>query len=415
MTAPETRSVLAALEADGAPARFVGGCVRDTLMKRPVRDIDIATPESPARVMALLARANVRAVPTGIAHGTITAVVDGKHFEITTLRRDVETFGRRARVAFTDDWIEDAARRDFTINALFLDAEGRVFDPFDGLADMEAGRVRFVGDARTRIEEDVLRLLRFFRFFAHLDRPPPDADALAACKDMAAKLPMLSGERVRTEMLKLLEAPDPAATLRLMADEDILSHVLAEAENFPRLAALAEIERDVLKRAPDALLRLGAALAGGRGASSAAAERLRLSNKERERLVAMADADEPAPPSLSGCDLRRRLYRQGAMRFADRLLLDWAEARARGAADDRAWAALLARAQAWTPPALPIKGEDAVKMGVPPGPAVGRLVKAVEAWWADADFRPGRDACLARLQALAAEGQADGGRNENEG
>lgn len=413
MTAPETQAVLAALEADGAPARFVGGCVRDTLMNRPVRDIDIATPKSPERVMALLARADIRAIPTGIDHGTVTAVKDGKHFEITTLRRDVETFGRRARVAFTDDWMADAARRDFTMNALFLDASGRVFDPFDGLKDIEAGRVRFVGTGRTRIEEDVLRLLRFFRFFAHFDRPPPDVEALAACKELAPKLPTLSGERVRAEILKLLEAPDPAATLALMAGEGILAHVLPEANAFARLAALTAIEREVLVRPPDALLRLGAVLAGAAPAAAAVAERLKFSNKERDRLVAVADTDSRLSPAIAERDVRLLVYREGAARLADRVRLAWADERVGGHADDRAWAALLARAESWTPPDLPIKGEDAVKMGVPPGPAVGRLVKAVEAWWADADFRPNRDACLRRLEALAIEERRTGGVREN--
>jgi poly(A) polymerase len=414
MTAPATRAVVAALEADGAPARFVGGCVRDTLMGRPVRDIDIATPESPERVTALLARAGIRAVPTGIAHGTVTAVKGGKPFEVTTLRRDVETFGRHARVAFTDDWTEDAARRDFTINALFLDVAGRVFDPVDGLADIEARRVRFVGDARTRIEEDVLRLLRFFRFFAHFDRPPPDAEALVACKEMAPKLPSLSGERVRAELLKLLEALAPAATLALMAEEGILTHVLAEARDFPRLAALVRIERDVLARPADPLLRLGGVLDGG---AAAVAARLRLSNKERDRLIGMeqtdmAEAEEAPSRAFDDRALHRAIYVQGAECFADRLLLAWAGEAARGDTDDSAWAALLARAEAWPPPPLPIKGEDAVKMGVAPGPEVGRLVKAVEAWWIEEDFGPDRAACLARLETLVAESNPASGASQ---
>jgi poly(A) polymerase len=425
MTAAPTRAVMAALAAGGAEARFVGGCVRDTLMAafggrtEVVRDIDIATDAEPQRVMELLKRAHIKAVPTGIEHGTVTAVVDGKPFEITTLRRDVETFGRRARVAFTDDWAEDAARRDFTINAMFLAADGRVFDPFGGLDDIATGRVRFVGDAKARIEEDVLRLLRYFRFYAHFDRPPPDEAALAACKALAPKLPTLSGERVHAELLKLLAADDPAATLDLMAREGILDHVLPEAENIPRLAALTVIDHQVLLREPDPLLRLAAALAGGADEAMAVAARLRLSNKERERLVA-AMSGAPIVPPLAERAARRLLHRLGRARFVDHLLVNWAEARLHedahhaeetgegGTLDDTPWLALYEQARGWTPVTFPIKGEDALKCGVPPGPAVGELIKAVEEWWADEDFRPGRDACLAQLKALIDSSSAAG-------
>src|SRR5713226_4802519 len=196
-----TRAVLAALGAGGAVVRFVGGCVRDALLGRAIGDIDIATPDLPETVLTLLEAASIKAVPTGIAHGTITAVVPPRHFEITSLRRDVETFGRHARVAFTDDWAADAARRDFTMNALFLDAEGQVFDPVGGLEDLRAGRVRFVGDAEARIREDVLRLLRFYRFHAHYGRGEADEAARAACRALAHLLPGLSGDRIAAELL----------------------------------------------------------------------------------------------------------------------------------------------------------------------------------------------------------------------
>jgi poly(A) polymerase len=416
MTADDTRAVIAALEADGAEARFVGGCVRDTLMLtllgrgRDARDIDIATPEPPRRVVDLLTAAGIRAVPTGFEHGTVTAVVDGKPFEITTLRRDVETFGRRAKVAFTDDWREDAARRDFTMNAMFLSADGRVYDAFGGLDDLKIGRVRFVGDPRERIEEDVLRLLRYFRFYAHFDRPPPDAAALAACKAMASKLHSLSGERVHAELFKLLEAHDPAATLTVMEREGILAHLLPEAGGFARLKALTSIEIEILGQAPDALLRLAATLEGGGPVTIDVAVRLRLSNRERARLAQLATS-APIAPDVGERAARRMLQRMGAERFRDHVLLNWANAKAAQAKagdvavaehpDDRAWRSLVNLAAGWKPAVFPLTGDDALRLGIPQGPDLGETLKAVEEWWADEDFRPDREACLAQLKALA--------------
>src|SRR5215470_372141 len=255
MTAPETAAVMAALSAAGGEARFVGGCVRDALLGRKVRDVDIATHEPPERVMNLLARAGIKAIPTGIKHGTVTAVIGGRHFEITTLRRDVETYGRHARVEYTDDWEADAARRDFTMNALFCSV--------DGTAE--------------RIREDVLRLLRFFRFHAHYGKPPPDPPALAACSALAHLLPTLSGERVCSETLKLLSAPQPAEVIELMRASGVLAHFLPEATRIDRLRALIAAEgaalRDLVPR-PDPVRRLGALLDGSEASALAVATRL---------------------------------------------------------------------------------------------------------------------------------------------
>ncbi|KAF0137295.1 MAG: poly(A) polymerase [Rhodospirillaceae bacterium] len=242
LTHPATRRVIAALTAEGGEVRFVGGCVRDALLQRSVNDIDLATPERPELVLARLAQASLRALPTGLAHGTVTALVDGQTFEITTLRRDVACDGRRAVVAYTDNWAEDAARRDFTINALSADPAGSVYDPFDGLPDLHHGRVRFVGSPRTRIEEDVLRLLRYFRFHGWYGRPPPDREALAACRALAPRLATLSAERVRDELWKILLVPDPASMLLLMQGERVLAHVLPEAGAFGCLRLLAWFE-----------------------------------------------------------------------------------------------------------------------------------------------------------------------------
>ena len=256
MTCKSTTAVLAALAAAGAPARFVGGCVRDSLLDRPVQDVDIATPTPPDEVIWLLTEASIKAVATGLAHGTVTAVIGRAHFEITTLRRDVETDGRRAKVAFTKDWAADAARRDFTINALYLDPDGAIYDPTGGLADLRAGRVRFVGDAAARIREDYLRILRFFRFHAHYGRGEVDRAGLEACRALAAGVASLSGERLQGELLRLLGAADPTPVLRLMAAEGILAHILPEAIRIERLAGLIEVDRAV-----DPLRRLAALVA----------------------------------------------------------------------------------------------------------------------------------------------------------
>ncbi|MBF0394593.1 MAG: CCA tRNA nucleotidyltransferase, partial [Alphaproteobacteria bacterium] len=356
MDAPETRAVIAALRAEGAEVRFVGGCVRDAVLKRPIRDVDIATHDPPERVMLLLEQAGIRAVPTGIEHGTVTAVVGHAHFEVTTLREDVETFGRHARVEFTDDWAADAARRDFTINALFADPEGRIYDPFNGLQDLGAGRVRFVGDPTKRIEEDVLRLLRFFRFFAWYGRPPPDPYSLAACRHMAPLLPRLSGERVCGEILKLLLAPDPASVMVLMHGERVLPHVLPDAVDFGRLRVLCWLETRGLKRpevAPDAIRRLAAVLRVDGPGALVVADRLRLSNHQTKRLARLCAPPLIPDPAMTPTEARRALRRLGAEDFRDLALLAWAGHKAVEAlpapAETAAWTALLDQAAAWVP------------------------------------------------------------------
>ena len=405
MTASETRAVLAALTARGATVRFVGGCVRDAVLERAVKDVDLATPDEPETVMGLLEAAGIRAVPTGIKHGTVTAVIGPAQFEITTLRRDVETHGRHATVAFTDDWAGDAARRDFTINALYCDPDGTLYDPFGGLEDLRAGRVRFVGDARRRIEEDVLRLLRFFRIHSHHGRPPPDAGALAACREMAPALHRLSGERVRAELLRLLIAPHPADVLALMQETGVLEHVLPEAAGanaLPELCAVEAPEADGLRRLA-LLLRRGGAEGGG--GAEAVARRLRMSNAETRRLAAMV---EPAVAVAAGLDVRaqrRALYRVGSAPFADLVYLAWAEALARAPEDQvalaRAHGAMIETARAWESPKLPVKGADVVALGVERGPAVSRLLAAVEAWWEAGDYRASRSETLKKLGELA--------------
>ncbi|HIJ62449.1 MAG TPA: CCA tRNA nucleotidyltransferase [Rhodospirillaceae bacterium] len=408
MTDDATRAVVAALTADGAEVRFVGGCVRDAVLRRPIRDIDIATHDPPERVMLLLERAGMKAIPTGIEHGTVTAVTGRAHFEITTLRSDVETFGRHARVEFTDDWAIDAARRDFTINALFCRPDGSIFDPFNGLADLGAGRVRFVGDAGRRIDEDLLRLLRFFRFNAHYGRPPPDLTALAACRSRAHKLPTLSGERVSGEIFKLLQAPDPAGALLLMMGERVLGHLLPEIQDIGRLRILTFLEtRGIVHPwvAPDALRRLAAALTVDAAGARAVAARLKLSTRQSDRLTAMAAPAELPDPGLDAAAARRLLYRLGDARlFVDLLLLAWAGRKAVSgqtpAGETDRWRTLLDLATGWTPPVLPLRGQDILDLGVPRGPRIGALLAEIEGWWIDGDFSADRRRALERLRQL---------------
>ena len=395
MSAPSTRAVIAALEAKGGPgcARFVGGCVRNALVGRPIDDIDIATILTPDEVMAALTQAGVRHVPTGLEHGTVTAVADGRPYEVTTLRRDVETDGRRAVVAYTTDWGEDAERRDFRLNALYMDGEGRIYDPTgEGVQDALAGRIVFVGDAETRIREDYLRILRFFRFRAWFGRGAADAAGLAACAALKDGLERLSAERVSKELLKLLAAVDPRQAVGEMAQAGALAVILPEARPPDRLDALVGIQRGLGE--VDADLRLAALLPGDAEAAGAAAQRLRLSNAQRERLEAAAPADAEIGVSMTAADARRRLYLLGARTFEDRLLLAWAEQ----GGEDEAWRGLLRLARDWTRPKFPLTGHDAAAAGLRPGPEVGRALRRVERFWIEHDFQPSREALLEQLR-----------------
>ncbi|WP_287899953.1 CCA tRNA nucleotidyltransferase [Brevundimonas sp.] len=387
LRAASTRAVMAALAAAGGTdcARFVGGCVRNSLMGQPVDDIDIATRLRPEQTIQALKAAGLKAVPTGVEHGTVTGVSGHRPYEITTLRRDVETDGRRAVVAFTEDWAEDAARRDFRLNALYADAQGTVFDPTGGgLADAAAGRVVFVGEAETRIREDYLRILRFFRFYAWYGRGAPDTTGLAACARLKDGMARLSAERVSKELLKLLAAPDPRPALRAMTYSGVLAQILPEAEPPAMFEAMCALS-------PDPALRLSALLPEDEAAVRAAARRLRLSNALRDRLAVMVADGPPVAPGAAPAAARAALYRLGRAAFEDRL----ARAEAKGGGDG---APLRALAETWTPPRMPVGGRDLARLGVAPGPETGRLLKAFEADWIAADFPS--DGHEARLQAL---------------
>ena len=390
MAEPATLAVLGALSAGGVEARFVGGSVRDALLGRSIGDIDIATPAPPERVIELLEKTGIKVVPTGLAHGTVTAVVPPRHFEITTLRRDVETYGRRARVTFDADWAADAARRDFTINAIFLAPDGRIDDPVSGLSDLRARRVRFVGDPATRIAEDVLRLLRYYRFEARFGDGTGDARARIACRAAAHLLPTLSAERLAQELSKLLETPDPIPALQMMQEDGVLTVALPEARRLDRLWRLIEIEPEA-----DPLLRLAALIeVDGEGAAALAA-RLRFSNAWRERVQGLS-APWPLDPRGDIRAQRRALYRLGVERYRDVSLLMAAE----GRVSRTRLTELLDLARAWTPPVFPLAGRDVTALGVSPGERVGRLLAAVRDWWETSDFKADRAACLAHLTEL---------------
>ena len=383
MTDKASRALMAALKGD---ARYVGGCVRDTLLKRPIGDIDIATPLFPEEMMRRLAAAKIKAVPTGINHGTITAVTETRPYEITTLRRDVETFGRQARVAFPADWREDSARRDFTMNALYLDGEGEVFDYHDGVKDLRAGKVRFVGEPATRIREDVLRLLRFYRFHAWYGRGEADAAARAGCRASTPLLPTLSGERVQAELLKLLGAKDPLPSLTMMQEDGVFARILPKTRSLEVMARLIKLERRP-GPGPDALRRLAALIESG---GDALARKLKFSNADRERLDALG---ETVPLTSDATEQRRLLHRMRRDLYTDRMLLTAA------IADDTANVKkLLDAAAKWKPVTFPLRGADIAEAGVPEGPAIGKLLAEIEAWWEEGDFKATRKQCLAELQ-----------------
>jgi poly(A) polymerase len=397
---PETQAVFAALAARGHAARAVGGAVRNALAGRPVADIDIATDARPEQVMAAAESAGLRAVPTGLAHGTVTVVAGEHPYEITTLRQDVETHGRHATVAFTDDWAEDARRRDFTLNALYCGADGTVFDPLGGYPDLAARRVRFIGNARARIREDYLRIMRFFRLTADFAEGPADAESLAACVRERAGLAILSAERVRVELLRLLIAPRGPEIAALMQDYGLLPAVLGAAPRPTRIARLAAIEA-ALGLAPDAVLRLAALAVEVEEDAERLRDRLRLSNDEAARLERAArwrGADiGPASPEAAA---RVCLYRHGPAAYRERVLIAWT--RTSAAPDSEDWRRRLGLPERWQVPRFPIKGADVLAAGVEAGPRVGEILRAVEQWWVEGGFTADAAALRAKVAELAA-------------
>ena len=377
---PALQRLFATLAAAGGEGRVAGGAVRNALLGEPVTEVDVATTLSPEQVTAACTAAGMGVHPTGIEHGTVTVVVDHHPFEVTTLRHDIETDGRRAKVKFTDDWEADAQRRDFTMNALYCDARGTVHDFVGGWNDVQQRRVIFVGDPDQRIGEDYLRILRFFRFHARYGHGAPDAAGLEACTRLRAGLDGLSAERVRQEMFKLLAAPGAVETLKLMAAQGILSHLLPHTEEWGVLQRLP----------PDPLLRL-AVLAQD---PMAMPVRWRLSNHEARRLEAIVSLMPPSP-ALRPKEQRAVLYQYGAEAWRDLIRIAWA--RSGDALDDARWQELLELPDRWPIPSLPVAGRDLLSAGMSPGPEIGVMLKRLEDWWVASDFQPGRDELLKRL------------------
>lgn len=392
MTAPETVQVMAAL----GEARFVGGAVRNALLGAAVVDVDIAVPMPPEESLARLRKHGIKVVETGLKHGTVTAVAGHHAFEVTSLRRDVETDGRHATVAFTDDWAEDAARRDFTINALYATASGEIFDYATGVEDLIAGRVRFMGDPATRITEDYLRILRLFRFHAWYGKGEVDADGLRAAAAAKDKLKTLSAERIAKELLRLLEAGNPSPVLRMMAATGILSELLPGALQLPRLERLAEIEADNMFPR-DGVLRLAALLPDNGDAAHAVADALKLSNADRARLE-QALGMPSLPASLPAKAARLLLYRLGVARFRDKVLLAWAGSPR--SANALPWRMMLRMAETWERPRFALTGLDVMQAGVKEGPEVGRVLAQVEDWWAGGDFTATEAQLRAKLKSV---------------
>lgn len=389
---PALARIFELLNADGEEVRVVGGAVRNALMELPVSDTDLATTWAPDQVMARAEAAGIRAVPTGIDHGTVTLVIDGRGFEITTLRHDAETDGRRAKVNFGRDWQVDAERRDFTINALYADRTGKIIDLVSGLDDIETRTVRFIGNPDDRIAEDHLRILRYFRFFAHYGSGRPDAAALKACARARDSLAKLSAERVWKELKTLLKARDPGRALLWMRQASVLTAVLPESEKWgiDSIGGLVATEA-ALDWAPDPMLRLMAIVPPDAERMRELSSRLKMSRAEADRLGKWAAAPV-IQPTLAITALDRLLYRQGAEPMVDRIRLSLVSARTRADTDTSALTDAaghsrhLTRALSWERPQFPVAGADLIAKGISPGPDMGVQLAALEERWIDSNF-----------------------------
>lgn len=391
MIAPETRRVMQALQHDGGGARFVGGCVRNALCNRRVMDIDIATTLRPEDVIDRLDHFQLRHVPVGLLHGTVTAMVDGKSFEITTLRKDMRGHGRHADVLFTTDWRIDASRRDFTFNALYATMEGDVYDYFNGIEDLRLGRVQFIGDPEARIREDVLRILRYFRFLAHFGAGDPDPRALAACDKLSSLMPKLSVERVRGEIFRLLESDRCAQVWQMMIERRIVTHFLPEGTNVAALKRLVTLEY-IHHGGAFPLRRIAALLDVTDEGARFVAQSLKLSADQAAQLMKMVTLTPQIGAATTAADVRRLVYVHGNDLAASLLLLSAAKRNKEDKLFD-----LYNIATNFRAPRFPVVGEDVMALGYKEGPEIGRVLGEVEQWWMAADFSAGRNACLDKL------------------
>lgn len=406
LNAPGLQTLLAALSAEGHEARIAGGAIRNALLGAAVSDVDIATTTTPDETERRAQAAGFRTVPTGKEHGTITVIVDGRGYEVTTLRADVETNGRHARVVFGTNWQQDAERRDFTINALYATATGEVIDLVGGLADLESRTLRFIGDAEQRIREDYLRILRFFRFFAWYGGGRPDADGLRACVRLKDGLAGLSAERVWSELRKLLAAPDPSRALLWMRQSGVLTAILPESEKWgiDAIHGLVAAERD-LGWTPDPLLRLEAILPPDEARMATLSKRLRLSNADAARLTTWA-MTPPISDKTGDAAFQKVAYRGDVQGIEDLLRLALASSRTRAEQDMAAlteaggYSRMLRLLGEWQRPVFPVKGGDLVSLGAAQDRRLGETLKALEDEWVDGGFQLGRDALLQRAAEL---------------
>lgn len=400
VTEEKASQIIATLTQAGFETRFVGGCVRDALLDRPVQDIDLATTALPQEVTKILQDAGLKVVPTGVDFGTVTAVLDGKGYEITTLRRDIETDGRHAKVQYTKDWREDAARRDFTFNALSRDGAGAVYDYFNGIEDARLGRVRFVGDAAARVAEDYLRLLRYFRFYAWYAHQSADEDTLSIVQGAAPHLQSLSRERIWKEFSKLLAAPDPSESVMLMLKHNIMPFVLEGADDLATMCSLISYERMRKKQSPpNALLRLAALLTGKKITAAEVQNRFALSSADTQKLDQYLHNPLVFERQFAASNLSFCLYRYGFDLTEDFLVLAQAQAA------HFHWESARPVLEKWVPKFFPLSGADVMALGLAAGPRVGQILSAVEAWWMEENFVPDHAACLEKAKAMMESGE----------
>lgn len=400
---PETEALITAFHQAGYPLRFVGGAVRDTLLNREVLDIDAATPAPPQKTMAIAEAAGMKAIPTGLSHGTITIVVNHRPFEVTTLRRDIKNYGRHAEVLFTNDWEEDAARRDFTMNALYADADGNVHDYFGGVEDAQTGRVIFIGDPTKRIQEDALRILRFFRFFAHYGEGNIDKAGLDACTAEAARIKQLSAERIGAEMFKLLSAERAADVIKIMQEAGILQHLISATVDVASLAAFRRVRLMAESETIDPMIPLALLLRSWPYPEAVLEEivkRWRLSGKQAAQLKTLVETTAIQTEDNEATQ-KRILRKVGAEMFIAQVLLSWAERLSENPSQPQilsaAYRSMLGLPARWQAPVFPINGTDLRALGMLSGPKMGQILAELETKWEAENYRPTKEMLLESL------------------